>query len=185
MSVGQRIRHIRTEGTLSRRRREKHRNAAWLWPHCSLRSDLAAVRGIARRAEVPAVLHGSEQTDSRGCRRRPTATLEHLAQATTAEGTDAAFLLQLKPVVGKIVESDRTFLLDCACKLVAHQVARLSVAGRKHVRLRTAAFVMWRAGLRSSQIKASLLSSNNVDQAPTRATYPASPLNSEEGSVHR
>jgi len=50
---------------------------------------------------------------------RPLASLEELAQATTPEGTDARFLLQLKPLVGKIVESDRAFLLDCARKLAA------------------------------------------------------------------
>jgi transcriptional regulator with XRE-family HTH domain len=47
------------------------------------------------------------------------ATLEELAQGTGAESTDARFLLQFKPLVGNLDESDRAFLLDCARKLAA------------------------------------------------------------------
>jgi len=51
-------------------------------------------------------------------------TLEELAQASSAEGSDARFLLQLKLLMGKMDESDRAFILDCARKLAARQVAR-------------------------------------------------------------
>ena len=50
---------------------------------------------------------------------KPPATLEELAQASGTEGSDARFLLQLKGLVGQIVESDRAFLLDCARKLAS------------------------------------------------------------------
>jgi len=47
----------------------------------------------------------------------PRKTLEELADDPGASGSDARFLLKLKGVVGKIVESDRRFLLDFATKL--------------------------------------------------------------------
>ena len=47
----------------------------------------------------------------------PRKTLEELAEDPGASGSDARFLLKLKGVVGKIVESDRRFLLDFATKL--------------------------------------------------------------------
>ena len=46
-------------------------------------------------------------------------TLEELADAPGALGSEARFLLKLKDVVGKMVESDRALLLDLARKLAA------------------------------------------------------------------
>jgi transcriptional regulator with XRE-family HTH domain len=49
---------------------------------------------------------------------RPTpATLEDSAQSTDAEGSEARLLLQLKGLIGNIMGSDRTFLLEFARKL--------------------------------------------------------------------
>jgi transcriptional regulator with XRE-family HTH domain len=61
-------------------------------------------------------------------------TLEELAQASGAEGSDARFLLQLKLLMGKIDESDRAFLLDCARNLAARQVAKLSAGATVELR---------------------------------------------------
>ena len=49
----------------------------------------------------------------------PRQTLEELADEPGASGSEARFLLKLKGVAGKIVESDRRFLLDFARKLAA------------------------------------------------------------------
>ena len=49
-------------------------------------------------------------------------SLEELAQGAGAEGADARFLLQLKPLVAKLAESDRDFLLKWAHKLAARQM---------------------------------------------------------------
>jgi transcriptional regulator with XRE-family HTH domain len=49
----------------------------------------------------------------------PRKTLEELADDPGASGTEARFLLKLKGLVGKMVESDRVFLLDFARKLAA------------------------------------------------------------------
>jgi transcriptional regulator with XRE-family HTH domain len=49
---------------------------------------------------------------------RPTpATLEDSAQSTGIEGSEARLLLQLRGLIGNMIESDRTFLLDLARKL--------------------------------------------------------------------
>ena len=52
----------------------------------------------------------------------PRKTLEELADDPGASGSDARFLLKLKGVIGKMVESDRAFLLDFARKLAAHSI---------------------------------------------------------------
>lgn len=49
----------------------------------------------------------------------PRRSLEELAQEEGSTGSDARFLLKLKGLLGKMVESDRTFLLDFARKLAA------------------------------------------------------------------
>lgn len=49
----------------------------------------------------------------------PRKTLEELAEEPGSSGSEARFLLKLKGLVGKMVESDRAFLLDFARKLAA------------------------------------------------------------------
>jgi transcriptional regulator with XRE-family HTH domain len=49
----------------------------------------------------------------------PRKTLEELAEDPGTPGSEARFLLKLKGLVGKMVESDRAFLLDFARKLAA------------------------------------------------------------------
>jgi len=49
----------------------------------------------------------------------PRKTLEELAEDPGTMGSEARFLLKLKSFVGKMVESDRAFLLDFARKLAA------------------------------------------------------------------
>jgi transcriptional regulator with XRE-family HTH domain len=46
-------------------------------------------------------------------------TLEELAEDPGTTGSEARFLVKLKGLVGKLVESDRVFLLDFARKLAA------------------------------------------------------------------
>ena len=47
----------------------------------------------------------------------PLRSFEELADEAGPQGTEARFLLKLKGLVGKMVESDRAFLLDFARKL--------------------------------------------------------------------
>jgi transcriptional regulator with XRE-family HTH domain len=49
----------------------------------------------------------------------PRKTLEELAEDPGTIGSEARFLLKLKGVVGRIVESDRALLVDFARKLAA------------------------------------------------------------------
>lgn len=46
-------------------------------------------------------------------------TLEELAQAEGDEGTEARFLLKMKSLLERMVEADRSFLLDFAKKLAS------------------------------------------------------------------
>jgi len=52
----------------------------------------------------------------------PRQTLEELADEPGASGSEARFLLKLKDVIGKMVESDRALLMDVARKLAAHSI---------------------------------------------------------------
>jgi hypothetical protein len=55
-------------------------------------------------------------TAAEGGRGTPT-TLEDLAKSTGNEGSEAGFLLQLKGLIGNMMESDRAFLMALARKL--------------------------------------------------------------------
>ncbi len=52
----------------------------------------------------------------------PRRSLEELAQEEGATGSDARFLLKLKGLLVRMVETDRTFLLDFARKLAARSL---------------------------------------------------------------
>ena len=73
---------------------------------------------FASALDVPLYrLFYTEEDGATACGGQPQAILEELAQT---EGNEARFLLQLKGLVGSLVDADRAFLLDCARKLASH-----------------------------------------------------------------
>ena len=126
MSIGQRIRHIRTQKGISQGDIERStgmlRGYISRVEHGHTVPSVETLQRFAAALDVPMYrlfyTAQDEPTPVAAGGRLP-ATLEELAQDSGTEGTDARFLLQLKPLVGKIVESDRAFLLDCARKLAA------------------------------------------------------------------
>jgi transcriptional regulator with XRE-family HTH domain len=126
MSIGQRIRHIRTQKGISQGDIERStgmlRGYISRVEHGHTVPSVETLQRFAAALDVPMYrlfYTAQDELTPAAAGGKPPATLEELAQATSAEGTDARFLLQLKPLVGKIVESDRAFLLDCARKLAA------------------------------------------------------------------
>ena len=49
----------------------------------------------------------------------PRRSLEELADQTGSSGTEARFLLKVKEILAKVVDSDRVFLLDFARRLAS------------------------------------------------------------------
>ena len=126
MSIGQRIRHIRTQKGISQGDIERStgmlRGYISRVEHGHTVPSVETLQRFAAALDVPLYrlfYTAQDEPAQVAVGGRLPATLEELAQDTSAEGTDARFLLQLKPLVGKIVESDRAFLLDCARKLAA------------------------------------------------------------------
>jgi transcriptional regulator with XRE-family HTH domain len=125
MSIGQRIRTLReqkdlSQGDISRQTgmlrsyisRVEHGHTS---PSLETLQRFAWALGVpmywlfydAGNAELPVALGG-----------RPTGTtLEVLAQSPGTKGSDARLPLQLKGMMGNIMESDRALLLECARKL--------------------------------------------------------------------
>ena len=126
MSIGQRIRHIRTRKGISQGAIE--RSTGMLRGYISRVENghtvpsLETLQRFAAALDVPMYrlfyTAQDEPTDLEAVG-ECAASLEDLAQAAGAEGADARFLLQLKPLVSRIAESDRTFLLNCARSLGA------------------------------------------------------------------
>ena len=129
MSIGRRIRHIRTQKGISQgdieRRTGMRRGYISRVEHGHTVPCLETLQRFAAALDVPMyrLFYTVQDEPPPVAAETPLATLEELAQGTGAESTDARFLLQLKLLVGKIVESDRAFLLDCARKLAAHDKA--------------------------------------------------------------
>jgi len=130
MSIGQRIRHLRTQKGLSQGDIENRtgmlRGYISRVEHGHTVPSVETLQRFAAALDVPLYrlfYTAQDEPMPAAAGGRPPASLEELAQATGAEGSDARFLLQLKDLVGQIVESDRTFLLDCARKLATRQSA--------------------------------------------------------------
>lgn len=131
MSIGQRIRYIRTQkgitqGDISRstgmRRgyisRVEHGHTV---PSVETLHRFAAALDIPMYRLFCTVRDQPARVAAGG---KPPLTLEELAEASGAEGSEARFLLQLKLLMDKIDESDRAFLLGCARQLAARQVTK-------------------------------------------------------------
>lgn len=125
MSIGQRIRHLRDQKGLSQgdieRRTGMLRGYISRVEHGHTVPSIETLERFAGALDVPLYqlfyIGSEDESLPAASGGRPRATLEELAQGSGAEGSDARFLLQLKGLVGQIVESDRAFLLDCARKL--------------------------------------------------------------------
>ena len=122
MSIGTRIRQLREQKGLSQGDIERTtgmlRGYISRVEHGHTVPSLETLQRFAGALDVPLYrLFYTAEDAPAASGGKPPATLEELAQAKGNEGTDARFLLQLKGLVGNMVESDRAFLLDCARKL--------------------------------------------------------------------
>lgn len=80
--------------------------------------SLETLERFANALEVPLHrLFSNGQENVATAQPTPTRSLEELADETGPSGTEARVLLKLKPLVGQMTESDRTFLLDFARRL--------------------------------------------------------------------
>ena len=126
MSIGQRIRLIRTQKGISQGDVERStgmlRGYISRVEHGHTVPSVETLHRFAAALDVPMyrLFYTAQDEVTLPTGRRSLLTcLEQLAQGTGAEGADARFLLQLKHLLGKIAQSDRTFLLDFAQKLAA------------------------------------------------------------------
>ena len=122
MSIGTRIRQLREQKGLSQGDIERAtgllRGYISRVEHGHTEPSLETLQRFAGALDVPLYrLFYTAEDSPAASGGKPPATLEELAEAKGAEGTDARFLLQLKGLVGNMLESDRVFLLDCARKL--------------------------------------------------------------------
>lgn len=133
MSIGQRIRYIRTQKGITQgdisRSTGMRRGYISRVEHGHTVPSVETLHRFAAALDIPVYrlfYTIQDRPAARTARVKPPATLEELAQAAGAEGSDARFLLQIKLLLGKIDESDRAFLLDCARKLAGRQAASSS-----------------------------------------------------------
>ncbi|HUI40941.1 MAG TPA: helix-turn-helix transcriptional regulator [Terriglobia bacterium] len=126
MSIGQRIRQLREKKSLSQGDIERQtgmlRGYISRVEHGHTVPSIETLQRFAGALDVPlyrlfyTAEDGPQPIAAGG---RPASTLEELAQSSGSEGSEARFLLQLKGLVGHMVDSDRAFLLDCARKLAS------------------------------------------------------------------
>jgi len=122
MSIGSRIRQVREQKGLSQGDIERTtgmlRGYISRVEHGHTVPSLETLQRFASALDVPLYrLFYTEEDGATACGGQPQAILEELAQT---EGNEARFLLQLKGLVGSLVDADRAFLLDCARKLASH-----------------------------------------------------------------
>ena len=122
MSIGLRIRQLREHKRLSQGDIERAtgmlRGYISRVEHGHTVPSLETLQRFAGALDVPLYRFfytGEDEPAASGG--KPSSTLEELAHGSSAEGSAARFLLQLKGLVGNLPESDRTFLLNCARKL--------------------------------------------------------------------
>ena len=126
MSIGQRIRHLREQKGLSQGDIERQtgmlRGYISRVEHGHTTPSVETLHRFAAALDVPMyrLFYTAEDGEMPAAvGGRPASTLEELAQSTGSEGSEARFLLQLKGLMGSMMESDRAFLLDCARKLAS------------------------------------------------------------------
>jgi transcriptional regulator with XRE-family HTH domain len=122
MLIGQRIRQLRENKTLSQGDIEKASGLLRCYisrvEHGHTVPSLETLERFAAALDVPLyrLFYTGEDAPATP-HLTPRRSLEELADEAGPSGTEARFLLKLKGLVGKMVESDRAFLLDFARKL--------------------------------------------------------------------
>jgi transcriptional regulator with XRE-family HTH domain len=124
MLIGERLRQLREQKNLSQGDVEKSSGLLRCYisrvEHGHTVPSLETLERFAAALDVPLyrLFYTGEDTPPTPSL-TPRKTLEELADDPGASGSEARFLLKLKGLVGKMVESDRVFLLDFARKLAA------------------------------------------------------------------
>jgi len=124
MLIGQRIRQLREQKNLSQGDIEKASGLLRCYisrvEHGHTIPSLDTLERFASALDVPLyrLFYSGEDTPATP-NLTPRRTLEELAEEAGVGGAEARFLLRLKGLVGRMVEQDRTFLLDFARKLAA------------------------------------------------------------------
>ena len=122
MLIGQRIRQLREQKSFSQGDIEKASGLLRCYisrvEHGHTVPSLETLERFAAALDVPLyrLFYTGEDTPATP-HLTPRRSLEELADEAGPSGTEARFLLKLKGLVGKMVESDRAFLLDFARKL--------------------------------------------------------------------
>lgn len=126
MSIGQRIRSLREKKGLSQGDIERQtgmlRGYISRVEHGHTVPSVETLQRFAGALDIPMYrlfyITGDDPEPHAAAGGGPS-TLEEIAQNGGVEGCEARFLLQIKGLVGHMMESDRAFLLDCARKLVS------------------------------------------------------------------
>lgn len=124
MLIGQRIRQLREHKNLSQGDIEKASGLLRCYisrvEHGHTVPSLETLERFAAALDVPLfrLFYTGEDAPATP-NLSPRRSLEELAEEGGQSGTEARFLLKLKGLVGRMVESDRAFLLDFARKLAA------------------------------------------------------------------
>jgi transcriptional regulator with XRE-family HTH domain len=124
MLIGQRIRQLREQKSLSQGDIEKASGLLRCYisrvEHGHTVPSLETLERFAAALDVPLfrLFYTGEDAPATP-NLSPRRSLEELAEEGGQAGTEARFLLKLKGLVGRMVESDRAFLLDFARKLAA------------------------------------------------------------------
>ncbi len=124
MLIGERLRQLREEKNYSQGDVEKASGLLRCYisrvEHGHTVPSLETLERFAAALDVPLyrLFYTGEDTPPTP-NLTPRRSLEELAQEEGSTGADARFLLKLKGLLVKMVESDRTFLLDFARKLAA------------------------------------------------------------------
>jgi transcriptional regulator with XRE-family HTH domain len=124
MLIGERLRQLREQKALSQGDVEKSSGLLRCYisrvEHGHTVPSLETLERFAAALDVPLYrLFYTEEDTPPTPNLTPRKTLEELADDPGASGSDARFLLKLKGVLGRMVDSDRAFLLDFARKLAA------------------------------------------------------------------
>ena len=124
MLIGERLRQLREQKELSQGDIEKTSGLLRCYisrvEHGHTVPSLETLERFAAALDVPLyrLFYTGEDTPPTP-NLTPRKTLEELADDPGTSGTEARFLLKLRSLVGRMVESDRAFLLDFARKLAA------------------------------------------------------------------
>ena len=127
MSIGLRIRHLREQKGLSQGDIERQtgmlRGYISRVEHGHTTPSVETLHRFAAALDVPMyrLFYTAEDGEMPAAAggRPASSTLEEMAQAGGSEGSEARFLLQLKGLMGGMMEADRAFLLDCARRLAS------------------------------------------------------------------